>query len=59
MPDIEKVRAALQDRVVTVVADRAGLSRATVAAIKSGEAAKASKKTLLALATVLGLSDDG
>lgn len=58
MADLEKIREALQDRVVMVVADRAGLSRVTVAAIKKGEAKSASKKTLNALAAVLGVDDD-
>lgn len=58
MPKIEQIRDALQDRIVMVVADRAGLSRETVSAIKTGKAKHASKKTLLALSKVLGLSDD-
>lgn len=53
MLDLEEIRRALQDRVITAVAAHTGLSRATVAAIKSGEAQAVSRKTQMALSAYL------
>lgn len=53
MLNIEEIRAALQDRVSSVVADRCGLSRNTVAAIKRGDAVNVKPATLRLLSYYL------
>lgn len=53
MLDLDEIRRALQDRVITAVATHTGLSRATIAAIKSGEAETVSRKTQMALSAYL------
>ena len=58
MADLDKIRAALQDRVVSVVAEQTGLSRVTIAGIKTGKSTGVSKKTLLVLAYYLDVKDD-
>ena len=45
MLDLDDIREALQDRVVTAVATHTGLSRNTVAAIKAGKVDSLSHKT--------------
>ena len=57
MQDIEEIRKALQDRVVSVVAEGSGVNRNTVAEIKSGENTTARRSTLIALAKYLGIDD--
>lgn len=42
---IEEIRAGLQDRIAFVVADRTGLSRHTIDAVKSGKAQSVNKTT--------------
>lgn len=59
MLDLEEIRRALQDRVITAVASHTGLSRATVAAIKSGDAKTVSRKTQMALSAYLAPRYDG
>lgn len=54
MQDIEKIRNALQDRVVTAVSDATGVNRNTIAEIKNGKKNIASKSTLNLLARYLG-----
>ena len=58
MQEIEKIRAALQDRVILSVSDATGVNRNTLAAIRNGKQKTASKTTIKALQNYLGLTDD-
>lgn len=42
---IEEIRVGLQDRIAFVVADRTGLSRHTIDAVKTGKATSINKTT--------------
>ena len=53
MLDIEEIRQALQDRVLTAVATQTGINRNTLAAIKSGTARNPSHRTITALSEYL------
>lgn len=57
MQDIDEIRKALQDRVVSIVAEGSGVNRNTVADIKSGDNTTARPATLIALAKYLGVDD--
>lgn len=54
--DSDKIRDALQDRLLNVVAENTGLSRHTVAKVKRGEIAN--KSTMKLLADYLGVRED-
>lgn len=54
--DHDKIREALQDRVLNVVAEKTGLSRLTVAKVKNG--GTGTKSTMKVLADYLGVRDD-
>lgn len=54
--DHDKIRDALQDRVLNVVAEKTGLSRLTVAKVKNG--GKGTKSTMKVLADYLGVKED-
>jgi transcriptional regulator with XRE-family HTH domain len=58
MQDMEKIKEALQDRVVSSVAEATGLNRRTVSEIKAGKRTTASRSTIKLLSLHLGLSDD-
>lgn len=58
MQDLDKIREALQDRVIQAVATATGINRNTLAKIKSGEKTTANKLTINALNRYLGLSDE-
>tara|TARA_R110002153_G_scaffold50989_3_gene143435 strand:- start:1055 stop:1258 length:204 start_codon:yes stop_codon:yes gene_type:complete len=51
MLNVEEIRAALQDRVLTVVAREAGVNRNTLAMIRNG------RETNLTTSTIKALSD--
>lgn len=53
MLTLEEIRQALQDRVVTAVAQGAGLSHPTVSAVKRGDFDGVSKRTQAALSGYL------
>ena len=57
MQDIDKIREALQDRVVYFVARGSGINRNTISEIKSGKITTARPATLIALAKYLGIDD--
>lgn len=50
MQDLSKIREALQDRVIGVVAEATGINRNTLGEIKSGKKTKVSKTTYETLA---------
>lgn len=56
MSDLSKIRDALQDRVVNVVAENSGVNRVTVGDIKSGKQTTASERTIRLLSEYLGVS---
>ena len=58
MQDVEKIRAALQDRVIASVVEATGINRNTIAEIKNGQKTTARKSTVKLLSDYLGLSDD-
>ena len=59
MLSLEEIREKLQDRVSTVVADRTGLTRQTVSAIKNGEKTEVRRFTRNILSVYLeGERDD-
>lgn len=51
--DIDKIKAALADRILTVVSERTGVNYNTVLGIKTGRVANPHQKTLKALADYL------
>lgn len=53
MLDIEEIRQALQDRVLTAVEKQTGINRNTLAAIRSGTARNPSHRTIAALSEYL------
>lgn len=53
MLDIDEIRAALQDRVITSVETHTGINRNTIAMIRSGKAKNPSYATLKALSDYL------
>lgn len=53
MLDIDEIRQALQDRVVTHIEKNTGINRNTIAAIKNGTATNPSLKTMKALSDYL------
>ena len=55
--ELDEIRKRLQDRVIGAVSDATGLSRNTVAGIKSGKIRTASRSTVAALAKYLGVTD--
>ncbi len=58
MQDLDKIREALQDRVILSVSEATGINRVTLGNIKSGKTKTASKSTIKALQLHLGLVDD-
>ena len=52
----DKIKEALQDRLLHVVAEKTGLSRHTIAKVKRGETA--TKSVMNLLADYLGVKDD-
>lgn len=54
---LAQVRAALDDRVATKVADATGLSSATIRAIRNGDQGNPSWKTLEKLSSYLNLAE--
>jgi uncharacterized protein YidB (DUF937 family) len=59
MLDMDEIQKALQDRVVSAVATHTGLSRNTVAAIKSGRVDRLSHKTQRLLSDYLAPRYEG
>ena len=53
--DVDKVRAALADRRLNVVADRTGIKRRTLEKIHFGQTRKPHTATLKVLAEYLGI----
>lgn len=59
MLNMDEIQEALQDRVVSAVAAHTGLSRNTVAAIKSGKVERLSHKTQRLLSDYLAPKYEG
>lgn len=55
--DIDKIKDALADRLLNVVAEKTGLSRHTIANVKAGRGTP-NPATLKVLADYLGVRDD-
>lgn len=58
MQEIEEIRHALKDRVLTTVAEKTGVNRVTLSLIRSGKKTTASRSTVIALQSYLGLKND-
>ena len=58
MTELEKIAAALQDRVLLTVEADTGINRNLLAKIKKGEVMTARRSTVKVLAGYLGVSDD-
>ena len=58
MTELEKIAAALQDKVLLTVEADTGINRNLLAKIKKGEVLTARRSTVKVLAGYLGVSDD-
>jgi len=53
MLDIDEIRKALQDRVLTAVANHTGINRSTLSAIRNGHETNLTQSTMRALSDYL------
>ena len=53
MLNIDEIRQALKDRVITAVSTQTGIDRNTISAIKNGQAINPSHRTIKALSDYL------